>query len=140
MSSTLLWFHEDALNLEHPVAHGYDVGEHGVFIWDPAYLQAMNYGFQRLVFIYETVCELGIPIFAGDTLEVLTELARIRGASFVRAPATPNPDLMRLVQDIPPTLPIEWVEDQPFVSLDRPPKLKRFFGYWKKARPLLLRE
>ena len=140
MSSPIIWFHEDALNLKHPVSRGHDVLEQGVFIWDPTYLKSMGYGFQRLVFIYETVCEMGIPIFAGDTCEVLMGLARARGADSVLTPASVNPALVKLVQDLSSDLPITWVEDLPFVSLDRPPKLKRFFGYWKKARPILLSE
>ncbi len=140
MTQNLIWVHEDALRATHPVMNKHNVQTDAVFIWDDAYLQKMDYGFQRLIFIYETVTEMGVPIYRGDTVEVLTYLANHLQVEDVRMANTPNPELLRLRDELSTKIPIVTVSDREFVTLDRPPKLKRFFGYWKAAAPQLLRE
>ena len=66
----LVWLHEDALNAKHPVLHSTSNADLVCFVWDDEYLSAMEYGFQRLVFIYETLCEMGINVIRGDTVEM----------------------------------------------------------------------
>ena len=75
MTQHLIWLHEDALRASHPVLENFSREADAVYIWDDAYLQKMNYSFQRLVFIYETLTELSIPVYRGKTADVLIEMA-----------------------------------------------------------------
>ena len=140
MTDSIVWVHEDALRSNHPAYHGLDLPDHGFFVWDEAYLRKVNYGMQRLVFIYETLCELGVPIYRGDTQEVITALMKKNKAQRLLVANTPNPELLHLMENLSKELTVVPTDDEPFVSFEREPKLKRFFGYWKKAKPILLRE
>ena len=140
MTDTLIWLHEDALRENHPAHEGLNLNEDGFFVWDAEYLAAMNYGFKRLVFVYETLCELGVPIYEGDTESVALALMRARGATTLRTAYSPNPALKDIASSLGQFTSIVTFEDTSFVTLERPLKLKRFFGYWKKAKPILLRE
>ena len=100
----------------------------------------MDYGFQRLVFIYETLCELGVTIYHGNIEKVAVELARLRSAEHIRTAFSPNPVIQAVTKELAQTVSVVTIGDEPFVTLKRPIKLKRFFSYWKKARPVLLRE
>ena len=140
MTRALIWVHEDALRATHPVFDNFNFKTDAVYIWDDAYLQKMNYGFQRLVFIYETLTELGVPVYRGNTADVLIELARLHHVEDIRMANTPNPELLKIRDELSKDIPIITVSDHEFVTFDRPPKLKRFFGYWKAAAPQLLRE
>ena len=140
MSETIVWIHEDALGGQHSAYHGHDLRERGFFVWDEAYLRRMKYGTKRLVFIYETLCEWGVPIFRGDTCEVALALARSKGAETVLMAETPNPELMTVAQTIAAEMRVESVPAEAFVALETKPSLRRFFAYWKKAKPILLRD
>lgn len=140
MTQTLIWLHEDSLRATHPVVDNQDLNAAAVYVWDEAYLKKMDYGFQRLVFIYETLTELGVPVYQGDTQHVLIELAKQRNANTIRMANTPNPELLRIRDELSNDIPIVTIRDDEFVTFDRPPKLKRFFGYWKAAAPQLLGE
>ena len=99
----------------------------------------MGYGFQRLVFIYETLCEMGVEILRGPTVDSIAERARLAEASVVHVPTSLNPTLQAKINALRAHVRVEEVSETPFVHFDQPPKLRRFYGYWKKARPHLMR-
>ena len=138
MTTPLIWLHEDALSATHPAAQGVELSRLGCFVWDEAHLRQMGYGHHRLIFIYETLCALEVPIYRGDTVETLTHLAAKLGADHVRTPWTPNPDLQRTMEALEGVLPVERIFEVPLVELPKPPKLRRFFAYWKSARKVLM--
>ena len=138
MSSRLFWIHEDALSLTHPALSSRTEDDAVCFVWDDQHLQEMGYGFQRLVFIYETLCEMGIEVYRGNTADVLVEQARIIGADEVVVPSTVNPALLTTIKSIDPSLKVTVVESLPFVKSDGEPNLRRFFSYWKWARSDLM--
>ena len=138
MNDALTWIHEDALSAHHPVCAHQTLSESACFVWDEAHLKAMNYGFQRLVFIYETLCELQVPVYRGDTVEVLSALAAHRGVDTLRAAWTPNPAIQGILEELDTRFEVERVFEPPFVALRHPPELRRFFSYWKAARPHLM--
>ncbi len=131
--SGLIWLHEDALRADHPVFAAAGSDCEAFFIWDDAYLQQMDYGFKRLVFIYESLAGLPVTILHGDQQTCIRQLAQDR-AGRVYMPATPNPLLQAAAERLSNDLDVEIVADVPFVSLAREPDLKRFFRYWNKAR------
>ena len=136
--TALIWLHEDALRQDHPVysAAGEDIIS--CFFWDEDYLKEMDYGFKRLVFIYETLCELPVTILHDSTVEGLIRLAENKSCEKIYIPATPNPLLQKIIADLQHLLPVTVVEETPFVSLTKDLDAKRFFHYWKKAKKLAM--
>ena len=126
------WIHDEALREDHPVFRAGDGAVRSVFIWDEAYFKSMHYGFARLVFVYEALCELPVDIIKGDTVPVLRGLAGSAGR--IITADTPNGELLAQVGALREILPVELVREEEFVRLDKTPDLRRFFRYWNKAR------
>ena len=95
--SDLIWLHEDALRRDHPVFTEAGSASRAFFVWDDTYLQQMDYGFKRLLFIYETLLELPLTIVRGERFECLSELAGELGGRIL-VPATPNAHLQQTIE------------------------------------------
>ena len=135
--SRFIWLHEDCLRATHPVfAHAPQA--RAVFIWDDAYMDAMHYGLKRRVFIYETLCDLPVEIYAGDTIDTWRALQNMAGASDIITGKTPNPALKAMMPTLREGLQLTTIADAPFVHLDAAKddagQLRRFFKYWNKAK------
>ena len=142
----LVWLHEGALRLTHPVfaAGGPDAAT--IFIWDRDRLAASHVGIKRQLFIYETLAEMSesrsLDIHEGRAEEVLPRLAAQAGAGRVLVPSSPDLALraeMGAIRRAVPDLEIVEIEETPFVTLANTPDLGRFFRYWNKARKSALR-
>ena len=142
----LVWLHEGALRLTHPVfaAGGPDAAT--IFIWDRERLAASHVGIKRQLFIYETLAEMSesrnLDIHEGRAEEVLPRLAAQAGAGRVLVPSSPDPALhaeIGAIRRAAPDLKIVEIEETPFVTLANTPDLGRFFRYWNKARKSALR-
>ena len=137
----LVWLHEEALRLTHPVfaTAGPDAGR--VFIWDAARLAESHVGLTRQLFIYETLAEMAssrdLAIYEGRAEDLLPRLAAASGAERILVPASPDPAIRAAVAAVSraaPDIEVTVVEDTPFVSLMNEPDLGRFFRYWNKAK------
>ena len=142
----LVWLHEGALRLTHPVfaAGGPDAAT--VFIWDRDRLAASHVGIKRQLFIYETLAEMSesrsLDIHEGRAEEVLPRLAAQAGAGRVLVPSSPDLALraeIGAIRRAVPDLEIVEIEETPFVTLANTPDLGRFFRYWNKARKSAIR-
>ena len=142
----LVWLHEGALRLTHPVfaAGGPDAAT--IFIWDGDRLAASHVGIKRQLFIYETLAEMSesrsLDIHEGRAEEVLPRLAAQAGAGRVLVPSSPDPALraeIGAIRRAAPGLEIVEINETPFVTLAKTPDLGRFFRYWNKARKSALR-
>lgn len=142
----LVWLHEGALRLTHPVfaAGGPDAAT--IFIWDRDRLAASHVGIKRQLFIYETLAEMSesrsLDIHEGRAEEVLPRLAAQAGAGRVLVPSSPDPALraeIGAIRRAAPDLEIVEIEETPFVTLAKTTDLGRFFRYWNKARKSALR-
>jgi hypothetical protein len=129
MNEPLIWVHEEALRLSHPVFKAVPNGTKAIYVWDDAYFRQANYSLKRLIFIYETLCELPLEIIRGNTANSLRELA----PSTLYLPATNNPLIAEIINDLKTTLPAEIIEDEAFVVIKKPIEFRRFFQYWNKA-------
>ena len=125
----LILLHEESLRMTHPVFNAAPHGTRAIFVWDDAYIQRTAYSLKRLIFIYETLCELELDIVRGDTHSILQEM----NPSLVYIPCTNNPLLLEIIDSIGKVLPVEMVADKPFVVLKKSMESKRFFQYWNKA-------
>lgn len=129
MNAPIIWLHEEALRITHPVFDAAPEGSKAIFVWDDEYLRQSNYSLKRLIFIYETLCELPIEIIQGDTINVIQTMA----PSILYAPNTCHPRIVDLIGKLKLVTNVKLVEDEPFVVIKKPTPLSRFFQYWKKV-------
>ena len=142
----LVWLHEGALRLTHPVFAAGGLHAATIFIWDRDRLAASHVGIKRQLFIYETLAEMSesrsLDIHEGRAEEVLPRLAAQAGAGRVLVPSSPDLALraeIGAIRRAVPDLEIVEIEETPFVTLANTPDLGRFFRYWNKARKSALR-
>ncbi|MFT6105992.1 MAG: hypothetical protein ACJA0S_000692 [Rickettsiales bacterium] len=128
MKNNLIWLHEDSLRLSHPIFKVAPSNCEAIFIWDDEYLQQKNYSLKRLVFLYETLCELGINIFHGNTFQILES----QNAKIIYVPSSPNPWIKSICEKLSVNKNMIFVDDEPFVCENSDRDFKRFFPYWKK--------
>lgn len=129
MQQPLILLHEESLRMSHPVFDSAPDGTRVIYIWDDAYVLRTGYSLKRLIFIYETLCELKVEILRGDTRNILQEIS----PSLVYIPFTNNPLLLEMIGSIREVFSARMVEDEPFIVLKKPIELNRFFRYWSKA-------
>ena len=142
----LVWLHEGALRLTHPVFAASGPDAVAIFIWDKDRLAASHVGIKRQLFIYETLAEMSesrsLDIHEGRAEDVLPRLAAQAGAGRVLVPASPDPALraeIGAIRRVAPDLEIVEIEETPFVTMAATPDLSRFFRYWNKAKKSALR-
>ena len=142
----LVWLHEEALRLTHPVFAAAGPDAACVFVWDAARLAESHVGLKRQLFIYETLCEMAsaraMEIHQGQAEAVLPRLAEAAGAGRILVPASPDPAIRAAIAGLRRAAPhceVVAVEDTPFATLTSQPDLRRFFRYWNKAKKSALR-
>jgi hypothetical protein len=128
MTKQLIWVHEDTLSLCHPVFADIDHAN-AIFIWDESYWKKTDIGLKRLIFIYETLCDLPVQIIKGDMLTVL----RDRQESEIRVGVTNNPFIKEVIAKLALDKQVVSVENKAFVTLKSNKDFRRFFQYWKEA-------
>lgn len=133
MITSLIWLHEESLRTTHPVFNAAPVGTKAIFIWDDAYFKSTNYSLKRLVFIYETLCDLPVDIIYGDSLQVIKEFSPTN----LYIPKTNNPLLEEIIASFKDITSINIVEDEQFAMIKNPIKFRRFFntGARQKKQP-----
>jgi hypothetical protein len=129
MNAPLILLHEEALRLSHPVFNAAPNGTKAIYVWDDAYFREANYSLKRLIFIYETLCELPIDIIRGSTVDIIQKIA----PSTLYVPATNNPLILNIIESLEAAFPVTVVEDEAFVVIKKPIEFRRFFQYWNKA-------
>jgi len=129
MNAPLILLHEEALRMSHPVFAAAPQGTRSIFVWDDTYFQQLPHSLKRLIFIYETLCEMPIDIVHATPLDAVQHFA----PSMLYIPTTHSPPLVRMIDALRAHVPITLVTDEPFVTLNKPTDARRFFQYWKKA-------
>ncbi|MGC6519180.1 MAG: deoxyribodipyrimidine photo-lyase [Candidatus Puniceispirillaceae bacterium] len=142
----VIWLHEEALRLTHPVFAAAAAGAGCVYVWDAVRLTQSHVGVKRQLFIYETLAEMasscGLEIHEGKAEEVLPQIAGLAGADRILVPASPDPAILVAIAGLrraAPQIEVIVVEDTPFATLTSQPDLGRFFRYWNKAKKSALR-
>jgi len=129
MNPALICLHEDALRMTHPIFTVAPIGTKAIYVWDDEYLRRANYSLKRLVFVYETLCELPVDIIRGDTGSVLATMT----PAMLYVPATNNPALLAIFAGIKAAVPFNVVDDDAFAVMKRTTEARRFFQYWSKV-------
>tara|TARA_A100001015_G_scaffold77771_1_gene86332 strand:+ start:1034 stop:1465 length:432 start_codon:yes stop_codon:yes gene_type:complete len=132
--TTLIWLHEDALRLDHPVFN--DIAENYVafFIWDNIYYKEMDYGFNRLSFIYEVMSDLPFDIYEGRIQDVILEMLDHFNADRILIPQTPNRVIKNYLSALKVPIEVGYVADEAFVPMVGQTVEKRFFRFWNKIK------
>jgi len=132
----IIWVHEDALRSSHPVF--FDSGNATrAFIFDDALLEQKRYSLKRLQFITETLIEMNVPIYRGDTCACLKTLAAETGANQIRTADSPDPAIEQCATNLRESLDVVVVKDDGFLpELDG--EFHRFFKFWDKVKKPLL--
>ena len=131
--SRLFWLHDESLALP----ADYQADDLLIYIWDEDYFAQQQWSFKRRLFIYETLCELPVAIFAGKTLEVITALSLEHAIDEIRVQKALDPQLQQLIDLVASELAVsQTAYPQLFADQSLKPA-KRFHAYWKQVAPLL---
>lgn len=129
MTQSIIWLHDEALRLTHPVFSAAPLNTKAIFIWDDTYLKSTGYSLKRLLFIYETLSTLPIDIIHGDTLATLKLLA----TSSLYVPYSHNSFIQNVLSELSALMQVHIIQDEPFVTISKEKNFTRFFQYWKNA-------
>jgi len=135
MTQSLIWLHDEALRLTHPVFAAAPFGAKAIFIWDDSYLKNSGYSLKRLVFIYETLCTLPIEIIHGDTLTTLRNIAE----PSLYIPYSYHSFIQNVISELSVIMVAHIKQDETFVSISKDTDFTRFFKYWNKAEQTAFR-
>lgn len=130
MNQPLIWLHEEALRVTHPIFSAAPAATRAIYVWDDAYLRQLDYSLKRLVFIYETLSELPVGILQGDTVRILKQIA----PSILYVPATTKPHIASTIDQLKSVTKVEIIQDEDFVTITKAGDLRRFFPYWNMAQ------
>lgn len=126
--NTVLFFHDEMLNPEHPLLALYPDTPR-VFIFDTAQLERDGFSLRRVQFIADCVSEIpNIQVYKGTISEVLKEL----GTEVVITQKTPQLHISSSLNGFK----VHWHDEPEFVSFRG--RLKRFMHYWKAVEPELI--
>ena len=129
MTQSIIWLHDKALRISHPVFLNASKQAKAIFIWDDAYFKQCDYSLKRLVFIYETLCTLPVEIIQGDTLNELKMFV----PATIYVPYDYDPYIQNVLQTLSTLTKVKIISDEPFVMISNKANFKRFSQYWKKV-------
>ena len=135
MNTPLIVLLEDSLRISHPVFSAAPAETRVIFIWDDAYFRQANYSLKRLVFIYETLCQMQIEIIQGETLELIDLLSPDQITTFF----TTDLQIKEILTHLSSLYPVKIIKPDPFVIIPDSDDSKRFFQYWNQARKTAFR-
>jgi len=136
MTKPLILLHEEALRATHPVFNAAPEGTRSIFIWDDSYFRKLDYSLKRLVFIYESLCELPVDILQGDIVSVIKEIAPTQ----LYVPASNKPPFISMMDNLKSIANLHIIQDEDFVTIPTTTELKRFFKYWSVAEKTAFRK
>ena len=135
--TNLIWLHEDAMRETHPIL---DISNNSYpfFIWDNDYFKKINYGFNKLTFIYEVMSSLPYDIYDGSIIDTIIKLKEKYNSSSLFIPQTPNIYIKQYCHELKSIIKTETIPDEPFIKNKPSIVDKRFFKYWNKIKPKAL--
>ena len=127
---SMIWFNEDGLNPEHQMVKDYPDAPI-VYVFDVPYLKQWKISKHRVQFIYESLLEIpGIRIYQGETVAILTQLARGLKVNEVVTTETPNHIIKNWQTELQREIDlVTYPEVYPVIDASSP---RRFSRYWNK--------
>ena len=132
--TTLIWLHEDALSKHHPIFDHVDNDYKAFHIWDNDYFKQVDYGYNRLQFIYEAMSDLPFDIYSGNITDIITNLADTFQSTTLLVPETPNQFIQEKLSVLNKKLTITYIPDDDFIPKSSHIVEKRFFRFWNKIK------
>ncbi len=130
MAKTIFWVHDQAMNSKQCELEISDNETQAVFIWDNSYFYDRSYSLKRLIFIYETLCQLPVEIIEGDTLSVIQAWMPLKIKTFY----TVDSKLNLIIQQLSKSYQVEIIKPVFLAQIDSDRQFKRFFNYWNSAQ------
>ena len=134
MSQTLVWMHHYALSeniVDYPPFTSLSAC---IFVWDDNYFRNLNYSLKRLVFIYETLCELPVEIIQGDMISVLAA----RPESIIYVAESQDKFIHKAIQVLQETKQLIQLAEKPFINTTQSKDHIRFSAYWRQVESMAL--
>ena len=129
--NNLIWLHEDMLRTEHLVFEIAGSNPHSFFVWDEKRFVDAGINFKRLVFIYQTLINLPVTIYRGDTRDVVNKLSYKFGVSEVFTPDANSVSLRRTFDKLQYIVDLNIVEDAKLFRYNDEVEYTRFFQFWR---------
>jgi len=128
---SVIWVHEDAITLDHPIFQLAGPDAQPIFIWDTQEHDRRRYSLKRRVFIYECAHDLDIPIYAGNSAEILSTIA---DGDSIFAAGSPDPDIRQVLADLRENQKVITVDAPRLAQIPPNTDTRRFFRFWNRAR------
>ena len=136
MQRPILWIHEEALGPANPALRAWPDAP-ALFVFDTHWIEANRISRKRLGFLYEAALDLPLTLRKGDVASEVLAFAQRHNADGVVTSSAVDPRLERIGAAIDAELPLQLLDPEPFVELQRPPRLGRFSRYWREAEPVV---
>jgi len=136
MQRPILWIHEEALGPANPALRAWPDAP-ALFVFDTHWIEANRISRKRLGFLYEAALDLPLTLRKGDVAAEVLAFAQRHNADGVVTSSAVDPRLERIGAAIDAQLPLQLLDPEPFVELQRPPRLGRFSRYWREAEPVV---
>ena len=136
MQRPILWIHEEALGPANPALRAWPDAP-ALFVFDTHWIEANRISRKRLGFLYEAALDLPLTLRKGDVASEVLAFAQRHNADGVVTSSAVDPRLERIGAAIDAELPLQLLDPEPFVDLQRPPRLGRFSRYWREAEPVV---
>lgn len=130
---SVVWVHGDGLDPNGPALAAH-CDAPAIWVWDQALLEEWGITLKRVVFIYECLLELPVPIRRGDVAAEVVAFAREEGATRVATTASPSSRFAAIGEKIGREMPLEILPVPPLIASDGPFDLARFGRYWRVAQ------
>lgn len=132
-SNRIFWIHHLGLRTAPPSESS--SGDAYIFVWDNQLFERLGYTLKRLVFIYETLCEMPVHIAHGNTVEILAALPGDDIATW----HSDAPDIQDIIGQLEAkNKKVHRLHETPFCSVDPQEEFRRFSKYWPKAEKTAL--
>jgi hypothetical protein len=129
----VVWVHGDCLRPTNPALEAYPDAP-AIFVFDEALLAHYQISLKRIVFMYECLLELPVTIRRGDMAKALLSFAAEHGATRIVTSDTPSPHFAAVCKALRKRLPVEVLDEPPFLDYDGELDLGRFSRYWRVAQ------
>jgi hypothetical protein len=133
---SIVWVHGDCLRPDNPALLHADTAP-AVFVFDDELLRDYRISLKRLVFLYESLCELPVTIVRGDVATELCAFANQHHATHIVTTASVAPRFQHIVTAIKKSHHVTVLAEEPFVEIPGHTDIKRFSRYWQVARARL---
>jgi deoxyribodipyrimidine photo-lyase len=135
-AKTLVWIHDGMMSPEHPAVA---LGHAHIYVWDDAHIARLGCTDKRIAFQRSALFCRDLHSQDKPVWQVLLDFARSSRNDTIVTGATPDPRLLKTIEQLRTHLDVQVVNEKPFVEMNGSLDLSRFSRYWARAQPALLK-